>query len=106
MCKGAVYSRHPFDLVLFKQLYWWASCIALDIKQNQPSNFSPIIRPGEWSNIGSRTSMDDTHVCIANLAKKFRYNFLDDEAISFYRWSSTIVEVTLQLQVLISGFTK
>ncbi|XP_058067468.1 probable protein phosphatase 2C 27 [Magnolia sinica] len=56
----------------------------MDSKQNQPSNFSPIIRSGEWSDIGSRTSMEDTHVCIANLAKKFGYNFLDDEAVSFY----------------------
>ena len=55
-------------------------------RQNQ--FFVPILRSGEWSDIGSRTSMEDTHVCISDLAKKFGLNLLDKEAISFYGVSS------------------
>jgi protein phosphatase 2C family protein 2/3 len=28
--------------------------------------------------------MEDTHICIGDLAKKFGYNVISDEAISFY----------------------
>ncbi|XP_047082829.1 probable protein phosphatase 2C 27 [Lolium rigidum] len=47
-------------------------------------NFSPAIRSGDWSDIGGREYMEDTHVCIPNLAKSFGYKTADDEVISFY----------------------
>lgn len=28
--------------------------------------------------------MEDTHICIGDLAKKFGYNVVNEEAISFY----------------------
>ena len=43
----------------------------------------PSLRSGEWSDIGHRSYMEDTHICIADLAKKFGYPF-GKEAISFY----------------------
>ncbi|KAF4352260.1 hypothetical protein F8388_004470 [Cannabis sativa] len=52
-------------------------------KQNQ-FNFVPALRSGEWSDIGSRPYMEDTHVCISNLAEKYGFNLLNKEAISFY----------------------
>ncbi|KAF8393103.1 hypothetical protein HHK36_021344 [Tetracentron sinense] len=55
-----------------------------DGKQNQLTNFVPAIRSGEWSDIGGRQTMEDTHICIADLAKKFDYNFLNGEAVSFF----------------------
>ncbi|KAF8407189.1 hypothetical protein HHK36_006316 [Tetracentron sinense] len=58
--------------------------VVIDSKQNQLINFVPAIRSGEWSDIGGRDHMEDTHVCIADLAKKFGCNFLDGEAISFF----------------------
>lgn len=57
---------------------------AADFKQNKFGNFVPIIRSGDWSDIGSRQYMEDTHVCIADLAKSFGYPSVDNEAISFY----------------------
>lgn len=48
------------------------------------TNFVPALRSGEWSDIGDRTYMEDTHVCISDLAKKFGSKLLGQEAISFY----------------------
>lgn len=43
--------------------------------------------------------MEDTHICIADLAKNFGLNILGEDAISFYGVSSltslTIIYVTL-----------
>ncbi|KAM7268147.1 hypothetical protein ACFE04_010313 [Oxalis oulophora] len=47
-------------------------------------NFVPKIRSGEWSDIGGRSHMEDTHVCIGDLANKFGYKMLNEGAISFY----------------------
>lgn len=33
--------------------------------------------------------MEDTHICITDLAKKFSYKLLDEEAVSFYGVSSS-----------------
>ncbi|KAK7265159.1 hypothetical protein RJT34_32775 [Clitoria ternatea] len=55
----------------------------VDRKQN-PMNFVPNLRSGEWSDIGERSSMEDTHICIGDLAKKFADKVLCEEAISFY----------------------
>lgn len=59
-----------------------------DKKQISLNNFLPCLRSGEWSDIGSRSDMEDTHVCIEDLAKNFGYNLLGEEAISFYGVSS------------------
>ena len=55
----------------------------MDKKQNL-MNFVPTLRSGEWSDIGDRTSMEDTHICIGDLAEKFGNNELYKEAISFF----------------------
>lgn len=56
-----------------------------DFKQNsQITSFEPKIRSGEWSDIGSRQYMEDTHVCISDLAKNYGYNSIMEETISFY----------------------
>ncbi|CAD5189276.1 unnamed protein product [Musa acuminata subsp. malaccensis] len=47
-------------------------------------DFVPVIRSGEWSDIGGRDRMEDTHVCISDLAKKFGYHSTDESVISFY----------------------
>ncbi|XP_004287235.1 PREDICTED: probable protein phosphatase 2C 27 [Fragaria vesca subsp. vesca] len=58
--------------------------VVVDPKQNM-LHFVPALRSGEWSDIGFRSHMEDTHICIGDLAKKFGYNVLnDEEAISFY----------------------
>ncbi|KAJ4950229.1 hypothetical protein NE237_027061 [Protea cynaroides] len=58
--------------------------VVVDRKQNNLGNFVPAIRSGEWAHIGGRPYMEDTHVCIVDLAKKFGYDVLDREAISFF----------------------
>ena len=55
-----------------------------DFKQSNFANFLPIVRSGGWSDIGSRQYMEDTHVCIADLAKSFGYPTVDKEVVSFY----------------------
>lgn len=57
--------------------------VIADKKQNL-MNFVPTLRSGEWSDIGGRPYMEDTHICIEDLAKKFGYDVVCDEAISFY----------------------
>lgn len=63
--------------------------MASDKEQNLVSIFVPALRSGEWSDIGGRSYMEDTHICISDLAKKFNHNLLDEEAISFYGVSSS-----------------
>ncbi|KAK6942221.1 PPM-type phosphatase-like domain [Dillenia turbinata] len=53
-------------------------------KQILLTNFLLTLRSGEWSDIGCRPFMEDTHICIADLAKKFGCNLLNEEAVSFY----------------------
>ncbi|CAN6190493.1 unnamed protein product [Urochloa humidicola] len=55
-----------------------------DFRQIKLSNFIPIIRSGDWSDIGGRQYMEDTHVCIPDLAKNFGFPSLNNEAVSFY----------------------
>ena len=54
-----------------------------DKKQNL-MNFILALRSGEWSDIGERPYMEDTHICIGDLAKKFNYDVPFEEAVSFY----------------------
>lgn len=58
--------------------------VSVDFKQTKLSNFVPVIRSGDWSDIGGRDYMEDAHVCIPDLAKNFGCNTVDDEIISFY----------------------
>ncbi|KAK9697929.1 hypothetical protein RND81_08G070400 [Saponaria officinalis] len=58
------------------------SPVAVDEDMN--SGFLPILRSGEWSDIGGRNYMEDTHVCIADLAQKFGQKLGSEEAVSFY----------------------
>ncbi|KAG8372649.1 hypothetical protein BUALT_Bualt12G0088600 [Buddleja alternifolia] len=55
-----------------------------DRRQILMNNFLPAIRSGEWSDIGGRLDMEDTHICIPNLAMNFGYAVSGEEAISFY----------------------
>ncbi|XP_027364379.1 probable protein phosphatase 2C 27 [Abrus precatorius] len=57
--------------------------VVAEKKQNL-MNFVPALRSGEWSDIGKRPHMEDTHICIGDLAKKFNSNVLSEEAVSFY----------------------
>lgn len=52
------------------------------------NNFLPALRSGEWCDIGSRSDMEDTHICIEDLAMNFGRNLIGEEAISFYGVSS------------------
>ncbi|KAL9314438.1 hypothetical protein ACSQ67_019890 [Phaseolus vulgaris] len=61
----------------------YEDAVIADKKQNQ-MNLAPALRSGEWSDIGERPYMEDTHICIGDLAKKFSYNALSGEAVSFY----------------------
>lgn len=47
-------------------------------------SFVPALRSGEWSDIGERPYMEDTHICIGDLAKNFNYNAHSEDAVSFY----------------------
>ncbi|XP_022749585.1 probable protein phosphatase 2C 27 [Durio zibethinus] len=58
--------------------------VATDRKHDLLTNFIPTLRSGEWSDIGGRLSMEDTHICIADLAKNFGCNLTSEEAVSFY----------------------
>ncbi|XWS17048.1 hypothetical protein CRYUN_Cryun33cG0034300 [Craigia yunnanensis] len=58
---------------------------ATDRKHDLLTNFiPPTLRSGEWSDIGGRHYMEDTHICIADLAKNFDCNSMSEEAVSFY----------------------
>ncbi|CAL5374287.1 unnamed protein product [Camellia sinensis] len=57
---------------------------AADRRHNPLSNFIPTLRSGEWSDIGDRLHMEDTHICITDLAQNFGCNLLGEEAVSFY----------------------
>lgn len=53
-------------------------------KQVSVNNFFPALRSGECSDIGHRSDMEDTHICIEDLAKKFGCQKIGEEAISLY----------------------
>lgn len=59
-----------------------------DRKQILLNKFLPTLRSGEWSDIGGRRDMEDTHICIADMAKNFGHSIRGEEAISFYGVSS------------------
>ncbi|OWM72857.1 hypothetical protein CDL15_Pgr021163 [Punica granatum] len=45
-------------------------CMASEKKQIAAPNFVPKLRSGEWSDIGDRPHMEDTHICIVDLAER------------------------------------
>lgn len=55
-----------------------------DRKQILFNKFLPTLRSGECSDIGGRRDMEDTHICIADMAKNFGHSVRGEEAISFY----------------------
>ncbi|XP_047338452.1 probable protein phosphatase 2C 27 [Impatiens glandulifera] len=55
-----------------------------DRRQNVSNDFVPTLRSGDWADIGGRSEMEDTHICISNLAKNFGHDLHGNEAISFY----------------------
>ncbi|XP_057429021.1 probable protein phosphatase 2C 27 [Lotus japonicus] len=57
--------------------------VIADKKQNMV-NFIPALRSGVWSDIGDRPYMEDTHICIKDLAKQFNFDKQSKEAVSFY----------------------
>ncbi|XP_042516446.1 probable protein phosphatase 2C 27 [Macadamia integrifolia] len=74
---SAIFNSSPLESIC-------EDTVVVDSKQNNSGNFVPAIRSGEWADIGGRQYMEDTHVCIADLAKKFGYDVLDREPISFF----------------------
>uniref|UniRef100_A0A0D9WMI7 protein-serine/threonine phosphatase n=1 Tax=Leersia perrieri TaxID=77586 RepID=A0A0D9WMI7_9ORYZ len=82
---AAAVDKNPDELAPLPQMEKICeNTTAADFKQNKSGNFILNIRSGDWSDIGGRQYMEDTHVCIADLAKNFGYQSVDNEAISFY----------------------
>ncbi|KAL3532245.1 hypothetical protein ACH5RR_005766 [Cinchona calisaya] len=58
--------------------------VVSDRKQGSMNNFLPALRSGEWSDIGARSDMEDTHICVEDLAMNFGCKKIGEEAISLY----------------------
>ncbi|KAK8500172.1 hypothetical protein V6N13_076341 [Hibiscus sabdariffa] len=58
--------------------------VATERKHEILTSFIPTLRSGDWSHIGGRPYMEDTHICIADLAKNFGCHLMSEEAVSFY----------------------
>ncbi|KAK8481343.1 hypothetical protein V6N13_144680 [Hibiscus sabdariffa] len=58
--------------------------VATERKHDMLTSFIPALRSGDWSHIGGRPYMEDTHICIADLAKNFGCDLMNEEAVSFY----------------------
>ncbi|KAL6606090.1 hypothetical protein ACP70R_041743 [Stipagrostis hirtigluma subsp. patula] len=81
---GEVRGEEPAEAPLPQMERVCENTAAADFKQNRLSSFVPVIRSGDWSDIGSRQYMEDTHVCIPDLAKNFGSPSTDQEVVSFY----------------------
>ncbi|KAF3624219.1 hypothetical protein FXO38_30369 [Capsicum annuum] len=55
-----------------------------DRKQIPFNKFLPTLRSGVWSDIGGCCDMEDTQICIADMAKNFGHSIRGEESISFY----------------------
>uniref|UniRef100_A0A7N0RFY9 protein-serine/threonine phosphatase n=1 Tax=Kalanchoe fedtschenkoi TaxID=63787 RepID=A0A7N0RFY9_KALFE len=77
-CGGDVRLKDSFPLESICE----DSAVGADRKSNKA--FVPTLRSGEWSDIGGRSYMEDTHICISDLAMKFGYDLLNEGAVSFY----------------------
>ncbi|KAI4380489.1 hypothetical protein MLD38_006674 [Melastoma candidum] len=53
-------------------------------RQNINGSFVPKLRSGEWSDIGGRPYMEDTHVCIRDLAKNYGQDKPNEDVVSFF----------------------
>ncbi|KAI4377306.1 hypothetical protein MLD38_014958 [Melastoma candidum] len=58
--------------------------VAPERKQNLNGDFVPELRSGEWSDIGGRPYMEDTHVCIGDLAKNYGQDKPNEDVVSFF----------------------
>lgn len=65
------------------------------VTHEKQSNFIPVLRSGDWSDIGSRSYMEDTHICIPNLAQNFGDEVSHKEIVSFYGVSSYFLSINL-----------
>lgn len=54
------------------------------VAEEKQSNFTPMLRSGEWSDIGHRPYMEDTHICIPDLSKNFSNKLPGEDPVSFY----------------------
>ncbi|KAF5789272.1 putative protein-serine/threonine phosphatase transcription factor DBP family [Helianthus annuus] len=54
------------------------------VSEEKYNNFIPTLRSGEWSDIGHRSYMEDTHICIPDLARTFNNKYIGEETVSFY----------------------
>jgi hypothetical protein len=61
------------------------------VAEEKHGNFMPMLRSGEWSDIGHRPYMEDTHICIPDLARSFNSKLIGDESVSFYGVSSLFI---------------
>lgn len=80
----------PHIFLFFSQLETISEESAISDKTQMLNNFLPTLRSGEWSDIGGRSHMEDTHVCIPDLAMNFGYAARGEEAMSFYGVSCLI----------------
>ncbi|XP_051150530.1 probable protein phosphatase 2C 27 [Andrographis paniculata] len=53
-------------------------------RRQMMNSFVPVLRSGECSDIGGRSDMEDTHICIPDLAMNFGYTSRCEEVVSFY----------------------
>lgn len=68
------------------------NAVATYEKQN---NFIPVLRSGDWSDIGNRTYMEDAHICIPNLAQNYGDKLHGKEIVSFYGVNSYFLPIIL-----------
>lgn len=54
------------------------------VTEEKNNIYFPILRSGEWSDIGHRHFMEDTHICIPDLAKSFSSKLPGEESVSLY----------------------
>ncbi|KAL4589857.1 hypothetical protein LXL04_002768 [Taraxacum kok-saghyz] len=54
------------------------------VRREKQSNFIPVLRSGDWSDIGNRPYMEDTHICIPNLAQNVGDIVPRKEIVSLY----------------------
>ncbi|MBA0722527.1 hypothetical protein Golax_003200 [Gossypium laxum] len=82
---GAYKPHKPSPYLYFVQLESISEdSVTTERQTDLLTNFIPTLRSGEWSDIGGRPYMEDTHICIADLAKNFGCDLVSEEAISFY----------------------
>lgn len=48
------------------------------------TEFVPVLRSGAWTDIGSRTCMEDVYLCSDNFMHDFGTNSITDEPSAFY----------------------